>query len=68
VDVDARAGIMAMQADLSIDEAGKMLNPVQDGFNVQLNSWSPSGGWFVVVEQPQTIPAFGRSAIRFIVR
>jgi len=53
VDVDPQAGALLLEADLSVDEAGEMLNPVQDGLNVQLNSWSPGSG-FVVFEQPQT--------------
>jgi hypothetical protein len=57
VDVDPQGGPPLLQADLPVDEAGEMLNPVQDGLNVELNSWSPGSG-FVVFEQPQTTRTF----------
>jgi hypothetical protein len=35
---------MAVEADVVENEPGKMLNRVQNGLNVQLNSWSPGRG------------------------
>jgi len=35
---------MALEADVAENESGKTLNRVQNGFNVQLNSWSPFRG------------------------
>ncbi len=32
---------MALQADVVVNESGKTLNRVQNGLNLQLNSWSP---------------------------
>jgi hypothetical protein len=34
------------------------LNPVQDGLNLKLNSWSPGSG-FAVFDQPQTTRTVG---------
>jgi len=47
VDVDAQAGVLAQEANLPVNETGKMLNPVQNGLNGQLNSWSPGQGFAV---------------------
>jgi putative methionine-R-sulfoxide reductase with GAF domain len=35
---------MAAEADVLVNKAGKMLNRVQNGLNLQLNSWSPVRG------------------------
>jgi len=35
---------MALEADVVKNESGKTLNRVQNGFNLQLNSWSPGRG------------------------
>jgi hypothetical protein len=35
---------MALQADVAENESGKTLNRVQNGLNLQLNSWSPVRG------------------------
>ena len=32
---------LALQADVVVNESGKTLNRVQNGLNLQLNSWSP---------------------------
>jgi hypothetical protein len=32
---------MALEADVAENESGKTLNRVQNGLNLQLNSWSP---------------------------
>jgi len=57
IDVDAQRGTSSAEPDLPIDKAGETLNPVEDGLNVQLNSWSPGLG-FVVFVQPQTTRIF----------
>jgi hypothetical protein len=35
---------MALQADVAVNESGKTLNRIQNGLNLQLNSWSPVRG------------------------
>ncbi len=35
---------MALEADVAKDKSGKTLNRVQNGLNLQLNSWSPGRG------------------------
>ena len=47
LDVDAveSAIPVAAQPDVAVNKSRKMLNSVQKGFNLQLNSWSPFRGW-----------------------
>jgi hypothetical protein len=58
VNVDAQGGTPSAEADLPVNKTGKVLNPVQDGLNLKLNSWSPGSG-FAVFEQPQTTRTAG---------
>jgi hypothetical protein len=44
-DTTGLAIAMAVEADVSENESGKTLNHVQNGLNLQLNSWSPVRGW-----------------------
>jgi hypothetical protein len=41
--VDAAFRAAFLQADFSVNEAKEMLNPIQDGLKLELNSWSPFG-------------------------
>ena len=41
LNLDAQRGALAEQTHLPVNEAFEVLNPVQDGLNLQLNSWSP---------------------------
>jgi hypothetical protein len=47
VNIDAQGGTVSAEADLVVNKTGEMLNPVQDGLNVQLNNWSPGSGFVV---------------------
>jgi hypothetical protein len=58
MDVDLQGATLVPEPDLPVNEASEMLNPVQDGLNLQLNSWSPGQG-FAVFEQPQTTRTLG---------
>lgn len=55
---------MSAEADLLVNKTGEMLNPVQDGLNVQLNSWSPGSG-FVVFDN-RKLPAPGGISYSFL--
>jgi hypothetical protein len=44
---------MAVEPDVTVNESGKTLNRVQNGLNLQLNSWSP-GRVFVLRLNSQT--------------
>jgi hypothetical protein len=57
VDVDPHTGTVVPEADLPVNETGEMLNPVQDGLKMKLNSWSP-GRSFVSVKKPQITRLF----------
>jgi hypothetical protein len=43
-DTTGLAIAMAVEADVAENESGKTLNHVQNGLNLQLNSWSPVRG------------------------
>ena len=67
VNVDAQRTGLLHQLDSFVDEAGEMLNPVQKGFNVELNSWSP--GLSVALFSPAAnLTPKGGSAIHFLGR
>ena len=51
---------MAVEADVVENEPGKMLNRVQNGLNVQLNSWSPGRGLLRSSRRPRPETARGR--------
>ena len=53
IDVDAQGGSLSTEVNLPVNETSEVLNPVQDGLNLELNSWSPGRG-FAVFEQQQT--------------
>jgi hypothetical protein len=50
---------MAVEADVVENEPGKMLNRVQNGLNVQLNSWSPGRGLLRSSRRPRPETARG---------
>jgi len=43
-----RPSLLPEQFNFLIDKSSKMLNRVQKGLKLELNSWSPLLGWFVV--------------------
>ncbi len=51
---------MALEADVAENESGKTLNRVQNGLNLQLNSWSPCRV-FALFSDSQTTPIAGIS-------
>jgi len=51
---------MAQEPDLLVNEPRKTLYPVQNGFNFELNSWSP-GRWFVSFSSRKLIGSLGVS-------
>ncbi len=57
MDVNVQGRTVVPEPDRPVDEARERLNPVQDGLNVQLNSWSP-GREFVCLEHPQITRTF----------
>jgi hypothetical protein len=55
VNIEAQRGTVSAEADRLVNKTGEMLHPVQDGLNLQLNSWSP--GWGFVVFDNRKLPA-----------
>jgi hypothetical protein len=55
---------MALEPDVAENESGKTLNRVQNGLNLQLNSWSPCRV-LALFKQLANYSNFGGSAISF---
>ena len=52
---------MAAEPDVLVNKAGKMLNRVQNGLNLQLNSWSPGSRVGAVLQLAQLLESSGIS-------
>jgi len=64
VDLDAERVASTAQPNRPIHEARKVLNPVQEGLNLELNSWSP--GWLFIANRWETSSDHRRPAISSI--
>jgi len=63
MDVNLQGATVLPEPDLPVNETDKVLNPIQNGLNLELNSWSP--GWLFFTNRCETTSDHRRPAISF---